>query len=161
MLKKIAIPVIFLAVGFGVGFAAGVYVLPIYIAYKSEPQQAIDVVQAEATDPIGQFDRNSPGSDALHWGEGTVRISSGKLVFEEDVKLAPGPDYRIYLSRTFADTKSDFTEIKPHAVEISKLKTFSGPLEFELPEDLNAHEFDNVIVWCETFSMYIASARLE
>ena len=75
--------------------------------------------------------------------------------------LAPGPDYRIYLSRKFADTKSDFTKIKPQAVEITKLKTFSGPLEFDLPEGLNAHEFDNVIVWCETFSMYIASARLE
>ena len=113
------------------------------------------------TDPIGAFDRNSPGSDALHWGEGTIRLSGGKLVFEDDVALAPGPDYRIYMTTKFVDNRDDFKRIKPQAIEISKLRVFSGPLEFDLPPEFNATEFDNVIVWCEAFSMYIASARLD
>ena len=161
MMKKFIYAVFFLVIGIGIGFAAGVYTLPIFIEWSSDREQIADLTPAAETDPIGQFDRNSPGSDALHWGEGTVRISSGKLIFEDDVKLAPGPDYRIYLSRKFAQTKSEFSKIKPQAVEIAKLRTFSGPLEFELPADLNTNEYDNVVVWCETFSMYIASARLD
>lgn len=161
MRKKLIFAALFLVIGIGIGFAAGVYTLPLIIEFSEETQQAAELSPAAPTDPIGQFDRNSPGSDALHWGEGTVRISSGRLVFEDDVKLAPGPDYRIYLSRKFAETKSEFSEIKSEAVEVAKLRTFSGPLEFALPADLNINEFDNVVVWCETFSMFIASARLD
>ncbi len=160
-MKKLIFALFFLVIGIGAGFAIGVYTLPIIIEFQSERQQVTDLTPAEEADPVGEFDRNSPGSDALHWGEGKVRVSKGKLIFEEDVKFAPGPDYRIYLTRKFVDTKSDFAKIKPQAIEIAKLRTFSGPLEFDLPENLNPDEFDNVVVWCETFSMYIASARLE
>ncbi len=160
-MKKIIFALFFLAIGFGAGFAGGIYTLPIFIEKFGESQVFSDVTPAQDTDPIGQFDRNSPGSDALHWGEGTVRVSNGKLIFEENVKLAPGPDYRIFLSKKFADTKNDFEEIRHEAVEIAKLRTFSGPLEFDLPGDLNPDVYDNVVIWCQTFSMYIASARLE
>lgn len=161
MMKKFIYAVFFLVTGIVIGFAAGVYTLPIIIEFTTERQQVAELSPAAESDPVGQFDRNSPGSDALHWGEGTIRISNGKLVFEEDVKLAPGPDYRIYMSRKFAQTKNEFSKIKAQSIEIAKLRTFSGPLEFELPENLNVDEFDNVVVWCETFSMYIASARLD
>ena len=160
-MKKLIFALIFLAIGIGIGFAAGVYTLPIIIELQSDREQVANLTPADEFDPTGHFDRDSPGSDALHWGEGTVRVSSGKLIFEDNVKFAPGPDYRIYLSKKYADTKSDFAKIKPFAIEIAKLRTFSGPLEFDLPATLNADEYDNVVVWCETFSMYIASARLE
>ncbi len=161
MIGKFIFALLFLAIGFGCGAAAGVYFLPIYIEWSSQTQQVASVAPAAQSDPAGQFDRNSPGSDALHWGEGTVRITGGKLIFEQNVEFAPGPDYRIYLSKRFADTKDDFAKIKANAVQIARLSTFSGPLEFGLPDGLNTDEFDNVVVWCETFSMYIASARLD
>ena len=150
-----------LVVGGVIGFALGIYSLPILIEWRAANDKPITEQVFTQSDPKGQFDRNSPGSDALHWGEGTVRISSGKLFFGEDVKLAPGPDYRIYLTKKFVDTRDGFSRIKSQALQISKLKTFSGPLEFELPADINLDEFDNVIVWCEAFSQYIASARLD
>ena len=160
-MKRLIYTLVVLAVGIGIGFAGGVYTLPIIIELRSEQPQEVTLAAAEKSDPIGRFNRDSPGSDPLHWGEGGMRISAGKLIFEDDVKLAPGPDYRIYMSRKFADTKADFAKIKHQAVEVGKLKVFSGPLVFDLPEDFNTNEFDNVIVWCETFSMYIASARLD
>ena len=147
--------------GLVAGFALGVYTLPIIVEWLGSKQDTSTVQVFAETDPTGQFDRNSPGSDPLHWGEGRLRISSGNLVFEEDVKLAPGPDYRIYMTKRFVDNRDDFKRIKSGAVEIAKLKTFSGPLSFELPPDLNTDEYDNVVVWCEAFSMYIASARLD
>ena len=160
-MKKLYFAGLFLFIGGIAGFAAGVYTLPLIIEFQSEPQQSTNLPPEEMSDPTGRFNRDSPGSDPLHWGEGSIRVSSGKLVFEKDVKFAPGPDYRIYLSRKFVETKSEFSAIKSDAIEIAKLRTFSGPLEFELPPGLNIHEYDNVTIWCETFSMYIASARLE
>lgn len=50
-----------------IGFAAGVYVLPILIAPEAPTQQAI-----EASTPTAlwaaTFRRDLKGSDALHWG---------------------------------------------------------------------------------------------
>ncbi len=160
-MKKLFLPAVFLAVGLVIGFGAGVYTLPILIDRFAEKQQLAEVTPAAETDPTGMFDPDSPGSDPLHWGEGTVRVSNGMIVFESDVAFAPGPDYRIYLTRKFVERIGEFEKIKPNAIQVAKLKTFAGPLEFDLPADLNIHEYDNVVIWCETFSMYIASARLE
>lgn len=148
-------------IGIAAGFALGVYTLPILVEWLGNTDNASTVQIFSETDPVGQFDRNSPGSDALHWGEGKLRVTSGKLVFEDDVKLAPGPDYRVYMTKKFVDNRDDFKRIKASAIEVAKLKTFSGPLSFELPADLNTDQYDNVVVWCEAFSMYIASARLD
>ena len=150
-----------LILGGVVGFAAGIYTLPVLIEWRSAKQELTSVPTFAETDPVGKFDRNSPGSDPLHWGEGTIRLSADQLFFEDDVKLAPGPDYRIYFTRKFVETKENFQRIKPQSIQVAKLKTFSGPLIFDLPPDLNTYEYDNIVVWCEAFSMYIASARIE
>ena len=150
-----------LVVGLGAGFALGIYSLPIIVEWFSQNDQALSEQIFTQSDPEGQFDRNSPGSDALHWGEGTIRIADNKLFFADDVKLAPGPDYRVYMTKKFVETQDGFNRIKSQALEITKLKTFSGPLEFSLPENINLDVYDNVIVWCEAFGQYIASARLD
>ena len=161
-MKKILISLtIGVILGGGAGFALGVYLLPVIVEWQNRDNAPVQVTEAKADDPVGQFDRSSPGSDALHWGEGTVRVTDGKLVFEEDVELAPGPDYRIYLIKKFANTKKDFLAIKSQANEVAKLKVFSGPLSFDIPPEVDTDVYDNVLVWCEAFSMYIASARLE
>ena len=154
-----------LVVGFLVGgtggFLLGVYTLPILVEWRHDVQERAEPPEVAERDPRGEFDRNSPGSDAAHWGEGEVRVSQGQLVFEENVRLAPGPDYRVYLSKTFVQTREEFLEIKPESVEIAALELFSGPLTFPIPAELDTDVYDNVVVWCEAFAMYIASARLE
>ncbi|MDE0310213.1 MAG: DM13 domain-containing protein [Acidiferrobacterales bacterium] len=150
-----------LFVGTAVGFALGVYTLPILVEFLGDRRQSETVQVFSESDPTGEFDRDSPGSDPLHWGEGRIRLSSGHLIFEDDVRLAPGPDYRIYMTTKFVDNRDDFKRIKAQAVEISKLKNFSGPQSFELPPDLDTDVYDNVVVWCEAFAMYIASARID
>ncbi|MDD9983737.1 MAG: DM13 domain-containing protein [Gammaproteobacteria bacterium] len=150
-----------LVVGGVGGFLLGVYALPIIVEWRHGVQERAEAPEADEHDPAGAFDRNSPGSDPLHWGEGRIRVSEGSLVFEEDVRLAPGPDYRVYLSKSFAQTKEEFLAIKPGAVEIASLEVFSGPLSFPIPPEVDPDVYDNVVVWCEAFAMYIASARLE
>ena len=150
-----------LAAGGVGGFLLGVYTLPIIVEWRHGVEERAQAPEASENDPAGVFDRNSPGSDPLHWGEGRVRVTQGSLVFEEDVRLAPGPDYRVYLSKSFAQTKEEFLQIKAQAVEIASLEVFSGPLSFPIPPEVDTDVYDNVVVWCEAFAMYIASARLE
>ena len=150
-----------LVVGGTGGFLLGVYTLPILVEWRHGVQDREAPPEVVEGDPSGAFDRNSPGSDATHWGEGELRVSQGELVFEENVRLSPGPDYRVYLTKRFAETREEFLEIKPEAVEIASLEVFSGPLTFPIPPEVDTDVYDNVVVWCEAFAMYIASARLE
>ncbi len=143
------------------GFLLGVYTLPIVVEWRLGVQERAEAPEAAERDPRGSFDRNSPGSDPLHWGEGPVRVSEGTLVFEEAVRLSPGPDYRVYLSKSFVQTREEFLGVKPEAVEIASLDVFSGPQSFPIPPEVDPDVYDNVVVWCEAFAMYIASARLE
>ncbi|HZN46913.1 MAG TPA: hypothetical protein VFB71_04775, partial [Ramlibacter sp.] len=61
-----------------VGFALGVYLLPILSA---PPAPSRAEVQASTQGALyhGEFRRSLPGSDALHWGEGRVTVSASSV----------------------------------------------------------------------------------
>ena len=63
------------------GFALGVYTLPILTAPKG-PDKATLQASAAAAVFKGEFDRNLKGSDLLHWGEGEVRLAPDKIAHE-------------------------------------------------------------------------------
>ena len=104
----------------------------------------------------GDFRRDLTGSDALHWGEGTVTVGPRQIAFEG--KLAPGPDYKLYLSPEFVETEADFKRLKSTMLRVGDIKTFEN---FAVPlppgTDLSAHT--TVVVWCETFNEFITAAR--
>src|SRR3712207_6541152 len=88
-----------------VGFAAGVYFLPILTA--PEPPGAAELrAAAEAAQFSGEFRRDLKGSDPLHWGEGKVTVAPRAVALQG--RVAPGPAYKLYLSPDFVDTKADF-----------------------------------------------------
>ncbi|RZJ15783.1 MAG: hypothetical protein EON50_00290 [Acidovorax sp.] len=138
-----------------VGFAAGVYVLPILIAPDAPTQQ-----QAEASLPTAQwtatFRRDLKDSDALHWGEGVVAIGAKSITLAG--KLAPGPDYKLYLSPEFVETEADFVRLKPQMLRVGDVKTFDNFI-VPLPEGVDPAKFTTVIVWCETFSQFITAGK--
>ena len=43
-------------------------------------------------------------------------------------------------------------------VRIADVKTFSGFLA-DIPGSVNIHEYNTVVVWCETFSQYFSSGQ--
>jgi hypothetical protein len=94
------------------GFALGVYLLPILTAQPGPSAEAIASASAN-TMYSGAFDRNLPGSDFLHWGEGEVKVTAANIVHTG--LLAPGPDYKLYLTADFVDTKDAFLAIKDNA----------------------------------------------
>ena len=143
------------AVVLAIGFALGIYALPILIA-PTPPTKAEVAAQAVTALYTGQFRRDLKDSDALHWGEGAVSVGSRSIVLEG--VLAPGPDYKLYLSPSFVETEADFKRLKPQMVRIADVKTFKN-FAVPVPESVDIEAYNSVIVWCETFSQFITAAK--
>jgi hypothetical protein len=136
------------------GFGLGVYLLPILTAPPA-PEAAMLQQKAQSARYSAEFTRDLEGSDFLHWGEGTVSLSSTEIVHQG--RLAPGPDYRLYLVPQFVETEAEFEAIKPDALEIGQIKSFDGFL-VPLPEGVDLDAYTTVLVWCEAFGEFITSA---
>ena len=143
------------AIALGIGFAAGVYFLPILIAPKA-PSAAEARAAAAGAQYVTQLRRDLKGSDFFHWGEGTVSISDKRVALSG--RLAPGPDYKLYFSPEFVETKEGFLRVKERSVRVADIKTFDN-FVVPLPAGFDAGRFTTVVVWCETFSMFITAGR--
>lgn len=137
------------------GFALGVYFLPILI---QPPAPDIAAVESELATPafVATFDREREDSDRFHWGEGELRLYDNTIVFEGE--LAPGPDYRLYLTTAFIETESDFKAIKDQALEVGSVKNFDR-FVFENVAAVGDTRFNTAVVWCETFGEFITSGQ--
>ena len=154
MRKHLALVASHLAV-LGVGFAAGIYTLPILIAPPAPTAQAVGAAAGQAQF-TGQFRRDLKGSDFLHWGEGTVSVGAQAVTLAG--RLAPGPDYKLYLSPEFVETKADFLRLRPRMARVGDVKTFENFI-VAVPAGVDPAAFSAVIVWCESFSQFITAAR--
>lgn len=152
---KALILVVTHALALAAGFALGIYALPVLIAPPAPTTEQVQQMAAAA--PFsGQFRRDLKDSDALHWGEGTVSVAPRLIVL--DGKIAPGPDYKLYLSKGFVETEADFLRMKPDMARVGDVKTFRN-FVVEVPAAIDVTQYDTVIVWCETFGQFISAAR--
>lgn len=138
-----------------VGFAIGIYLLPILTATDA-PDAAKLEERAQGALFTTEFTRDLRGSDFLHWGEGRVSVTPSQIVHEG--RLAPGPDYRLYLTKEFVGHEDEFAPAKATAQLIGDVKTFDGFL-LDVPEGVNVSEFTTVLIWCESFSEFITAAK--
>ncbi|MBB3013332.1 DM13 domain-containing protein [Cupriavidus alkaliphilus] len=137
-----------------VGFAAGIYVLPILTAQPGASAGQVQAVSQQAR-YTGTFRKDLAGSDALHWASGRLHVSASALAFEGSV--APGPDYRIYLAPAFVDDKEAFLRIKDQSLQVAELKTF-GNFTVDLPAGVDPSRYAAVVIWCERFGQFIGAA---
>ncbi|MFC3285053.1 DM13 domain-containing protein [Litchfieldella rifensis] len=138
-----------------VGFAIGIYTLPILIAPPSPSEQELEARNEQAL-YTAEFRRDLEGSDMLHWGEGTVSIGRQSITFVG--KLAPGPDYKLYLSPEFVETEEEFERLKDRMARVGDVRTFENFI-VAVPESVDAESYNTVIVWCESFAQFITAAR--
>ena len=122
-----------------IGFALGVYFLPILTEEKGLDTAAL------------------PGSDAFHWGEGTVRASDTRIWLEG--KISPGPDYRLYLTPSLATDEASFLKIKDQSVQVGEVKAFSN-FSLDVPPGITVGDYPAVLIWCEAFGEFITAAEL-
>lgn len=142
-------------VALAAGFALGIYLLPILTAPPALTHDAAVAAAGQAT-YTGTFRRDLRDSDFLHWGEGTVSVGPRNIVLVG--RIAPGPDYKLYLSPEFVETEADFERLKPRMVRVGDVRTFEN-FVVPVPESIDVSAYDTVIVWCESFSQFITAAR--
>ena len=140
---------------FAVGFGAGVYFLPILTAPPAIDETVLSQSAADA-EYTTEFKRGQRGNDFVHWGEGSLSVSSSMIVHQG--KLAPGPDYKLYLVKGFPQHEDEFEPVKADAVQIADIKNFSGFI-VDVPADVNIEDYNTVLIWCEAFSEFITSAQ--
>ena len=137
-----------------IGFGLGVYLLPILTAPPS-PDQAMLKEMAKDALYRAELTRDLRGSDFLHWGEGAMSLNKSEIVHEG--RLAPGPDYKLYLVKEFVEHEDEFLPIKDQAQLVGDVKTFNGFL-LDVPGDVVIEQFTSMVVCCEAFSELITSA---
>lgn len=139
------------------GFAAGIYALPILIAPAAP---SMDEIKAATSQVLftGKFKRDLKDSDAFHWGEGVVSISPTAISLVG--KLAPGPDYKLYLSPEFVETEAAFNRLKKSMVLVGDVKTFEN-FVVALPSGIEPSKYAAVVVWCESFGQFITAASYQ
>ncbi|MDC1288076.1 DM13 domain-containing protein [Gammaproteobacteria bacterium] len=139
------------------GVALGIYLLPILIA-PDGPSDADVANVSERAIFTAQFNRDLPGSDFLHWGEGELSISTRRVSFNGE--LAPGPDYRVYLTAKLVLDEHEFLALKDKSAYIGDVNTFDNFI-LNIPESINPADFTAVVVWCETFGEFITAASYQ
>jgi hypothetical protein len=137
------------------GFGIGIYALPILTAPTAPTAVEIEAMSS-AAQFTGEFRKDLQDSDTFHWGEGTVSI--GPQFITLNGELAPGPDYKLYLSPQYVETEADFNRLKSTMVRIGDVKTFEN-FVVPVPTDVQPENFTSVIIWCETFGEFITSAK--
>jgi hypothetical protein len=154
MKKIIALAVSHLVV-LMLGFALGIYLLPIISA---PPGPTAEQVRAASAAPQfkTEFKRSLKGSDALHWGEGTVALGPAGIALMG--KVAPGPAYKLYLVPEFVETEADFRRVKAQSLAIADIKTFENFI-VPLPQGVDLARYNTVLIWCESFSQFITAAK--
>ena len=139
----------------GIGFALGVYFLPILTAPKSANLSQIEQV---VSNPVykAEFKKGQRGNDFFHWGEGQLVITNNEIALKG--KVAPGPDYKIYLTKKFVEHEDEFLPIKQNALYVADLKVFENFI-VPLDKNVNFEDYNTILIWCEAFKEFIASAK--
>lgn len=154
-MKRIILLTITHAAALAIGFAAGIFYLPILTA-EDAPDAVVLEQQAAAAQYSAELTRDLRGSDTFHWGEGTISVSESAISHQGE--LAPGPDYKVYLTREFVEDEAEFEALKSDAVLIGDVKSFDGFL-LDVPEGVNIEDYTTVVVWCESFGEFITAGR--
>lgn len=139
----------------GLGFGLGIYLLPILTA-PAAPSATEVAAQARSAQWTAQFRRDLKDSDALHWGQGTVTVAARSIALAG--ALAPGPDYKLYLSPEFVETEADFLRLKAGMARVGDVRTFDNFL-VPVPDHIDVARYTTVVVWCESFGQFITAAR--
>ncbi|MEM8844449.1 MAG: DM13 domain-containing protein [Pseudomonadota bacterium] len=156
-MKKILVIVLIishLSVGL-IGFALGIYILPILIAPEAPTISELNEISSNAK-YSAEFSKDLKDSDAFHWGEGKVFIGDESISLIGE--LAPGPDYKLYLSPEFIETENKFNELKSTMVKVGDVNTFNN-FVVQVPSDIDPSKYNTVIIWCEGFGEFITSAK--
>ena len=155
MKKKIVLLISSYIIVFVLGFGLGIYLLPILTSPKSVNIDKIIKLEKNALYKT-VFVRDLKGSDLFHCGEADVSVSKNEIIVNGSI--APGPDYKLYLTREFAEQEEEFLSIKDNSRYVAEVKTFKN-FVITVPEDIDINDYNTIVIWCESFSEFITAAK--
>jgi hypothetical protein len=138
-----------------VGFAAGIYALPIITAPPAPSSELISEM-SEGAAYQAEFIKDLQDSDFLHQAQGAVTVGSDYITFVGN--MSPGPDYKLYLSPEFVETEADFLRLKSSMTQVGEVKTFDN-FVVAVDDNTDIEQFNTVVVWCESFGEFITAAQ--
>lgn len=142
-------------VALALGVALGIYLLPILTAPPAPPSEKLQEMADQALFS-GELEQDLAGNDFVHWGEGTISVSASEITHQG--KLAPGPDYKLYLTRGLVEHEDRFD--RGNAILVGDVKSFSGFI-LSVPEGVDVQAYDSVLIWCEAFGEFIAAGTYQ
>jgi hypothetical protein len=71
--------------------------------------------------------------------------------------LAPGPDYKLYLTTELVLTEQEFLAVKADAVRVGDVRTFDNFI-LAVPQEIDLENYKAVVIWCESFGEFITAA---
>ena len=74
--------------------------------------------------------------------------------------IAPGPDYKLYLTNEFTQHEDEFLPIKDEAKYVAEVKSFEN-FVVDVPSNVDVSKFNTVVIWCESFSEFITAAKYQ
>ena len=80
-------------------------------------------------------------------------------VDRRDGEVAPGPDYKIYLTSKFVDDKDSFLAIKKDSQKVAEVNGFKN-FRTMLPASTKVNDYTAVVIWCERFEKFITAGKL-
>ena len=93
--------------------------------------------------------------DGIHDAQGkayTIPLEGGKDVLRlENFKSTNGPDLYVYLSKDKG--ASEF-------INLGKLKANNGNQNYDIPNEVNLAEYNQVLIWCKAFGVLFGSAEI-
>jgi hypothetical protein len=155
MKKKIILLISSYAIVFVLGFGLGIYILPILTAPKSVDIDRIIKFEENALYKTS-FVKDLKGSDLFHWGEADVSVSKYEITVNGSI--APGPDYKFYLTKEFVEEEEEFLSIKDNSRYVAEVKTFKN-FVITVPEDIDINDYNTIVIWCESFNEFITAAK--
>jgi len=90
---------------------------------------------------------------AGHYAEGLAKIievDGSTFLRFEDFEVTNGPDLRVYITKD-GDVKN--------GIHLEKLKGSKGNQNYEL-EDIDAAQYNSVVIYCQPFGVYFGQAQL-
>ncbi len=154
-MKKIITAVIIIAV-LGVGYWL---ISPLFLSKQVKEALPTSQIPVTTSKPSSTAQLVATGSfrDVLagHHAKGTVNLlkvgSDYYVRFEDDFKITNGPDLVVYLGKN--------NQYDP-ATKLSVLKGNIGSQNYQIPATIDVSQYDEVWVWCRSFSVPFGAASL-
>jgi hypothetical protein len=127
---------------------------PLFIDKRVSEELDISA-ETEGVQPVLVLRGSFSGFDKIHYGSGNVSVievgDRHIIRLEDNFNVANGPDLYVGLGKDGKYVKGS---------EIGKLKGNIGSQNYELPPGVDLADYDEVWIWCRTFSVGFARAKL-